>query len=95
MSGPRGLGEIRLESGVSAFTGEGFVAVTALDAAGEMLATGQLTPAECREHGTAAFEAAGAAVFDAALWAILTDRIGLDQEAAAAVLVDLRQRRAE
>lgn len=90
---PRSLGEIRIESGVSAFTGEGFVTTHALDSAGDFLGSGQLTPAEAMEHALAIIEAASAARHDAALWSLLKEKIGLEDEACAVFLSELRERR--
>jgi hypothetical protein len=80
---------IRFESGVSVFDGTPFVVLRW----GQE--TGQLTPAEAREHALAVLEAAAAAEHDALVFAELRDgRAGLSMEAAATFLVALRRRRA-
>lgn len=88
MTPPReGGGSIEFVSGVSAFTGEGFVQVFVN---GKTL--GQLSPDEVRQHGQAAFEAAEAAESDALIWAQLKEA-GLDDTACGAFLVAMRERR--
>jgi hypothetical protein len=91
------LADITMLSGVSVFTGEGYVEVRALGKVGDLVVEllGQLTPAEMRAHALAYLEAAEAAESDALVFAELTDQPGLDVEHAAAFLVALRARRAD
>lgn len=89
------LGELRIESGVSAFTGEPFCHVHVLDAGGELLTSGQLKPEEVRVTALAWLEAAEAAVSDAAVWKIMRGRVGLDEQAAATFLAELRASRSD
>ena len=63
---PADPSDIRINSGVSAFTGDGFVTLKWGESAG------QLTPAEARAHALAILEAAEAAESDAAVWQVMT-----------------------
>lgn len=80
---------IEILSGVSLFTGEGFVTLR------WGAESGQLTPAEARTHALHLLEVAEAAECDAIVLAELTDPAGLalEQQTAATFLVSLRKRR--
>lgn len=91
------LGEasaVEMESGVSLFTGEPFVAVRTLgtlDNGRAVTLAGQLSPTELREHAMRMLEAAEAAVQDAALLRFLDDKLGLDKAAGGRIIADLRE----
>lgn len=78
---------IGIFSGVSAFSGQGYVQIT------WGAESGQLTPAEARMHALAVLEAAEAAEHDALVVAELTEGMGVEQQSALAFLVNLRGRR--
>lgn len=79
-------GSLKFVSGVSVFDGSPFVLITW----GTM--EGQLNAAEAIAHGVEVIKAAQASVYDAAIYAELTETIGLDKEAAAGFIAALRQR---
>lgn len=91
MSVDRELAEIRVTSGVSLFTKEGFITVHAVSKEGDSL-HGQLSPAECREQGLAFLEAAEAAESDAAIWAAVR-AAGSSDEVAGHILTAIREAR--
>jgi hypothetical protein len=82
-------GTIRVTSGVSAFTGQGFVDLRWGAQAG------QLSPEEARQHALAVLGAAEAAELDALVYAELTSAVGVNDGAAAAFLLRLRERRGQ
>jgi hypothetical protein len=78
---------IEVYSGVSAFTGKGFVT---LRWGGE---SGQLDPDAARAHALHVLSCAEAAENDALTQEVLRDVIGLDSTTAAGFLVAIRERR--
>lgn len=88
------LGTIGLVSGVSVFTGKGFVRVAVLDQDNKQVAVGQMSPEEVRTMALGWLGAAEAAESDAAVFAELKG-IGLDDTACAGFLAALRERRDE
>jgi hypothetical protein len=78
---------INVFSGVSAFTGDGFVVVR------WGTESGQLSPAAARQHALHVLECADAAENDALTQAVLREDIGLDVDTAARFLVAIRNRR--
>lgn len=83
--------QLDFHSGVSAFTGEPFVAFYATLADGSVRQAGQMTPANAREHAGAVFQAAEAAVHDAAMAQWLRERVGMEPEKAATAVHELRE----
>ncbi len=79
-------GRIEMESGVSVFDGSPFVH---LHWGKE---SGQLDPLEAEQHGLAIICTAMAARIDSAVFAELTEGIGLSKEIAAGFLSALRKR---
>ena len=80
-------GMIEALSGVSAFTGEGFVTLR------WGAESGQLTPDEARQHALHILSCAEAAENDALTQAVLRETFGLHEQAAAQFLVEIRTRR--
>ena len=78
---------IAITSGVSVFTGDGFVTLK------WGIESGQLTPDEARLHALLILGAAEAAEHDAVFYRWLKERIGMPDEAAAVALVELRDMR--
>jgi hypothetical protein len=78
--------EMWMESGVNT-EGEPFVR---LSWGNEM---GQLSPARTREHAVGLLETAAAAEFDAALWKVVTEDMGLEPQAAMVFLSQMREKR--
>lgn len=79
-------GVLEAASGVSAFTGEGFVLLT------WGTNSGQMTPDEARQLGLHIIEAADAAVADAIVVHLLKG-IGVTNDSAAGFLRDIRDHR--
>jgi hypothetical protein len=79
-------GTIGMNSGVSVFNGKPFVQLYWGAQAG------QLTPEEAEQHGLAVIATAMAARIDAAVFAELTESVGLDKQAAAGFIRALRKR---
>ncbi len=79
---------INMESGVSAFTGKGFVTLR------WGKESGQLTPEEAEQHGLAIIATAMAARHDAAVFSELTDKanLNLPKDVAARFIGSLRKR---
>lgn len=78
---------IHMQSGVSAFTGEPFIALQW----GEQ--RGQLTVAEAREHAFAILETCEAAESDAFLYKFMREKVNATEERAAMMLVAFREYR--
>ncbi len=87
MSEPIDHDTINVYSGVSAFTGEGFVTVR------WGAESGQLTPDAARAHALHVLSCAEAAENDALTQAVLREDVGLDAQTAAGFLVAIRERR--
>jgi hypothetical protein len=87
---PEDVTRLGFASGVSAFTGEPFIAMEATFGDGSRRRAGQLTPIEARQHALAVLEAAEAAVHDAAVVRWLQVRMELEPQAAVTVLCELR-----
>ena len=80
-------GVIEIASGVSAFTGEGFVTLRwGTDAA-------QFTPDAARRHALAILECAEAAESDAAVFAFLRAKLKLEPDVAVHMIAALREHR--
>lgn len=77
---------IEVQSGVSVFTHEPYVQLR------WGAESGQLTPAEAREHALGVLRAADAAEFDATVWAEMTETIGLEPESVVRFLAGIRER---
>lgn len=84
---PNQVSNIYFESGVSAFTGEAFIALRW----GEQ--RGQLTVAEARAHAFALLECCEAAESDAFVFEFMCERVGATKEHAAQMLVAFREYR--
>jgi len=78
---------INVISGVSAFTGEGFVTIRWGAEAG------QLTPAAARQHALHVLSCAEAAENDAVTQKVLQEGFGLDVQSAGQFLILIRDRR--
>jgi hypothetical protein len=86
------LARIDMVSGVNE-RGAGFVTVSATSKDRQVM-LGQLDPSECRAHGLRYLEVAEAAEQDAAVLRVIRT-IGLPDELAGAVVVELRKMREE
>lgn len=86
------LQDINILSGVSAFDGKGFCRVEAVLDDGTRV-VGQLSPDEVRQMALGWLQAAEAAEHDAAVYAELTDSLGVTREVAGHFLIGLRDRR--
>lgn len=85
---PDGPGALEFLSGVSVFTGEPFVHIR-LD--GRLI--GQVDPETARRIGLDALAVAEAAESDALIVRLLTETVGLDEQAALSFLVAMRDAR--
>jgi hypothetical protein len=74
-------------SGVSVFTGEGFVTLRWGPE------SGQLSPTQCRQHALALLACADAAESDAGIWAVMHNDMGMDPDAIGTFLTRLRENR--
>jgi hypothetical protein len=88
------LEKIHIESGVSAFDNQPFCQVTCRSKEGHLL-SGQLDPMTCRALALQWLEVAEAADHDAAVMHLLREKAGLDDEAAALFIAELRNFRSE
>lgn len=79
-------GSIDMHSGVSLFTGKPFVTLR------WGKSSGQLTPQEAEQHGLAVIATAMAARIDAAVFAELTETLGVDKQTAGRFIAGLRTR---
>jgi hypothetical protein len=89
------LAHIEITSGLTLRDGgTGLCFVTAVDGDGNEI-RGQLPPDEVRRMALAWLECADAAVSDAAVFRLLTDRLELDPGRSAAFVADLRNFRSD
>jgi hypothetical protein len=89
-----GLTDIDITSGIAVRNGEGFCKVTATADDGTVM-LGQLDPTAVRLMALGWLEAAEAAIHDAAVFQILTTKLDVKEDAAAMLVADLREHRAD